>query len=262
MNIYLVKSYLSYLLKSKYKKGYGLHSPFVFNLVRDLIGDNHHYYVFESIKAYRKQLMKSNQVICMTDYGAGSTNFEGRERKVSKLVFQSSIQPKYGELLFRLANHFKPNCIVELGTSIGISASYFARHNSGCPVYTIEGCEKAAAFAAKTFKVLRCSNVQQIVGQFQDVLPELVGSLDKLDMVFIDGHHEKQATLAYFNICLSKATNESIFIFDDIHWSKGMHEAWQIISDHPEVTVSLDLFQIGIVFFRKECQKQHFVVSY
>lgn len=262
MNIYLVKSYLSYLLKSKYKKGYGLHSPFVFDLVRDLIGDSHRYYIFESIKAYRKQLMNSKQVIAMTDYGAGSTEFNKKERRVSELVLKSSIHPRYGELLFRLANHFKPNCILELGTSIGISTSYLSRHNSSSKVYTVEGCENTAAFASKTFKSLKCRNVNQIVGQFKDVLPELVASLDQLDMVFIDGHHERQATIDYFNICLSKAGNDSLFIFDDIHWSKGMYEAWKIICDHPKVTVSLDLFQIGIIFFRKECQKQHFVVSY
>ena len=262
MNTYLVKSYLSYLFQSKYKKGYGLHSPFVFELVRDLIGDRHHYYIFESIKAYRKQLMKSKQVISMTDYGAGSTEFNKKERRVSDLVFKSSMQPRYGELLFRLANHFKPNCILELGTSIGISTAYLARHNSASKVYTIEGCENTAAFAAKTFISLKCPNVNQIVGQFKDVLPELVASMDQLDMVFFDGHHEKQATIDYFNICLPKAGNNSIFIFDDIHWSKGMYDAWKIICDHPKVTVSLDLFQIGIIFFRKECQKQHFVVSY
>ncbi len=81
-------------------------------------------------------------------------------------------------------------------------------------------------------------------------------------MVYFDGHHDKQATLDYFNICLSKVGNNTIFIFDDIHWSHGMSEAWKIICDHPRITVSLDLFQLGIVFFRQECQKQHFIIQY
>jgi len=250
------------LLKSRFRKGYGIHSPFVFDLVRELVYCKHAFYAYDKVGLYRRKLLRCNQVLSMTDYGAGSSSFKTKERKVSELASKSSISKKYGELLFRLVNHFNPNSILELGTSIGVSTAYLALSSHQRKVYTIEACAETASKAQEGLQSLGCANVNQIIGQFRDVLPKLVGQIEALDFVFFDGHHQKQATIDYFNICLSKVNNDSVFVFDDIHWSKGMYEAWTIICQNPAVTVSLDLFQLGIVFFRKECQKQHFVVKY
>nr|WP_319401923.1 class I SAM-dependent methyltransferase [uncultured Carboxylicivirga sp.] len=262
MNWFLFKSYLKYRYIARFKKGHGLHSPFVFNLVRELIYCKLPFYSFEKINNYRKKLQSSDHSFQMCDYGAGSTTFSTSTRKVADLVKHSSISQKYGEVLFRLVNEFKPESIIELGASIGMSTAYLSLANSACKVYSIEGCENTAKIARNTINDLHCSGVELINGQFQDVLPELVASLEKLDFAFFDGHHDKQATLDYFNNCLLKAWNNTVFVFDDIHWSKGMEEAWEIIIQHPSITVSIDLFQLGIVFFRKECKKQHFVVKY
>ncbi|MCG8578376.1 MAG: class I SAM-dependent methyltransferase [Bacteroidales bacterium] len=262
MNLFQIKSYLKYRLNARYKKGYGLHSPFAFNLVREVFYGNEKYYAFDEINDYRKKLKQSNIKIEPIDYGAGSVAFNNRERHVSDMVGKSSIPCKYGELMFRLLQEIKPKTILELGTSIGLSSLYFSLADKRRKVYTIEGCENTAQVAKNTFEEMHCDNVNQIVGQFQDVLPELCSQLEEIDFVFFDGHHEKNATLNYFNNCLPYAVNNSVFVFDDIHWSKGMEEAWEIICSHPKVTVSMDLFQLGIVFFRQECQKQHFIVRY
>ncbi len=262
MNLFQVKSFFEYQLKARYKKGYGLHSPFVFNLVREVIYCNYPFYAFDSINYYRKKLSTSSEVINIVDYGTGSNMLGAKNRKVSHLVKRSSIQIKYGELLFRIINELKPESILELGTSIGVSTAYLALSDTRRKVTTIEGCAETAKVAGQLFKELQCDNIQQVIGQFRDVLPELVAKQSKLGLVFFDGHHQKQATLDYFNVCLTKAENDTIFVFDDIHWSKGMEEAWHIIYSHPQVTVSLDLFQFGIIFFKKECQKQHFIVRY
>ncbi|WP_430812999.1 O-methyltransferase [Carboxylicivirga sp. RSCT41] len=262
MNLFQIKSYIKYRLKARYKKGYGLHSPFVFNLVREVFYSTYRYYAFDSINDYREKLKQSDVKIEPVDYGAGSVAFHNKSRKVSDMVYKSSVAGKYGELLFRLLQEFKPVSVLELGTSIGISSLYLSLSDKRRPVYTIEGCDNTAHVAKNTFEDMACHNVNQVVGQFQDVLPDLCAQLKQLDFVFFDGHHEKNATLNYFNNCLPYAVNDSVFVFDDIHWSKGMEEAWEIICSHPNVTVSMDLFQLGIVFFRKECQKQHFVVRY
>ena len=55
-------------------------------------------------------------------------------------------------------------------------------------------------------------------------------------------------------------TNNSVWIFDDIHWSQEMENAWLTIKNHPKVTVTIDTFQWGIVFFRAEQEKEHFVI--
>ncbi|MCU4156311.1 class I SAM-dependent methyltransferase [Carboxylicivirga sp. A043] len=262
MNWFQIKSYLKYLLKARYKKGYGLHSPFVFNLVREVFYCEHKYYAFDEVKDYCEKLKHSDIIIEPVDYGAGSVNFRKNTRKVSAMVSKSSISNKYGELLFRILVQENPKTILELGTSVGVSSLYFSLSDKRRNVYTIEGCANTAQVAKTTFEEMGCTNVNQIVGQFQDVLPDLCTQLKQLDFVFFDGHHDKVATLNYFNNCLPYAANDSVFVFDDIHWSKGMEEAWEIISSHPKVTVSIDLFQLGIVFFKKECQKQHFVVRY
>ncbi|MBK3516421.1 O-methyltransferase [Carboxylicivirga marina] len=260
MNWFQVKSYSKYLLSARYKMGHGLHSPFVFNLVREVINCRHQYYAFQTIDELRRKLSASEDEIEVLDYGAGSVSLNKKRRKVAALVKRSSISKRYAEILFRLIAEIKPDNIIELGTSIGISTSYLALSDKRRDVYTIEGCPQTAQVAKSTIEHLRCDNVNHLVGQFKDVLPDLAGKLQKLDFVFFDGHHTKEATIDYFNVCLPYAGNDTVFVFDDIHWSKGMEEAWDIICAHPKVTVSMDLFQLGIIFFKRECQKQHFIV--
>ncbi len=262
MNLFLFKSYIKYRLKARYKKGYGLHSPFVFNLVRELFYCEHSFNAFDKINAYRKKLLVSKKTINVTDLGSGSRVFKSNVRNVSDIVRYTSTEKKYGELLFRMVNEFKPRNIVELGTSVGLGTCYLAMPNSRCEVYTIEGCKETADVAKETFSHLKCSGVKQLVGEFDEVLPTVINQLEQIDFVYFDGNHQKQPTLDYFQMCLGKVNNNSVFVFDDIHWSEGMEEAWEVICAHPDVTVSLDLFNVGIVFFRKECQKQHFIVKY
>ena len=262
MNLFQIKSFIKYQLKARYRKGYGLHSPFVFNLVREVIYGKDHFYAFDEINQSRAKLVASSQVIDVVDYGAGSKGLNAKQRKVADLARHSSIRTKYGELLFRIVNEFNPQLILELGTSIGISTAYLSSSDKQRKVTTIEGCPETSKVASVLLRELSCNSVKQITGHFKDVLPEHLAQHNKLDFVFFDGHHKKEATLDYFYTCLAKAHNETIFVFDDIHWSKGMEEAWHKICSHPQVTVSLDLFQLGIVFFRKECHKQHFIVRY
>jgi predicted O-methyltransferase YrrM len=73
-----------------------------------------------------------------------------------------------------------------------------------------------------------------------------------LDFVFFDANHQKQPTLQYFNQCIAKANKNGIFVFDDIHWSEGMEQAWEIVKQHPKVTTSIDLYHMGILFFNPE----------
>jgi predicted O-methyltransferase YrrM len=86
--------------------------------------------------------------------------------------------------------------------------------------------------------------------------------VDALDLVFIDGHHLKDPTLDYFEQCLGKAHNDSVFILDDIHWSQGMEEAWEQVKHHPRVSVTIDLYTMGLVFLRSEQAREHFRLRY
>ena len=127
---------------------------------------------------------------------------------------------------------------------------------------SIEASIEIAKIAEQNFKDLHLQNTTVLHGTFEAKLTDAIQQLGKLNFVFFDGNHRKEPTLNYFKECLNFCTNESVFVFDDIHWSTEMEEAWSEIKNHPEVTVTLDLFFIGIVFFRKEQAKENFIIRY
>ena len=255
---------LSFFLKYiKYwfsaKTAHGIHSPFVFALYNDVINQKGSYYSFDKIEQMRKRLLLSKKEIDVTDLGAGKSG----KRTIAEIAERSAKNKKYCELLFRLVYHFKPNTILELGTSLGISTSYLASANPNAKIITIEGCPNTANEAKKNFESLGLKNIESSVGNFDDRLSSVIGHQSSvLDFVFFDGNHKKVPTLKYFRQCLDSANNNSVFIFDDIHWSHEMEEAWEEIKKNPQVTVTIDLFFLGLVFFRKEQAKENFNIRY
>ena len=159
-------------------------------------------------------------------------------------------------------DNFQPETGLELGTSLGISSAYIAKANATSSFTTIVGCSEIAAIAKENFASLNIKNVQQIIGNFDDELPKYLNRTEKLDFVFFDGNHRKEPTLNYFKQCLAKANDNSVFVFDDIYWSSEMKEAWTEIKKHERVTVTIDLFFLGIVFFRKEQARQDFILRF
>jgi predicted O-methyltransferase YrrM len=254
--------YLEYLRKSGHWKGFGIHSPFVFNFVANIMRESHDYYDFKKIKAWRKSLVRNQTSLNILDLGAGSVVANDTTKKIATIARHGAIPEKYGKLLYRMIIRYEPQNILELGSSLGLSTLYLALPKRKAEVCSIEGCPQTAEFARFTLEQLGVFNVSVTTGSFNEKLDETCRKLNRLDFVFFDGDHRKEPTLRYFNECLKYAHNESIFVFDDIHWSKGMENAWQEIIAHPEVTVSIDLFRLGIVFFRKECQKENFIVRY
>lgn len=250
--------YLNYLLSSN--NAHGIHSPFVFALYNDVVNKKGNYYAFDKIEQLRKKLLASTKEIEVTDLGAGKSG----KRTIYEIAGRSAKSRKYCELLFRLVYHFKPNTILELGTSLGISTSYLASADPNAKVTTIEGCSNIATEAQKNFESLDLKNIRSIVGNFGTVLPDVLSELQTPDslLVFIDGNHRKEPTLNYFRQCIAHGNNDSIFIFDDIHWSNNMEEAWEEIKAHPQVTVTIDLFFLGIVFFRQEQAKEDFTIRF
>ena len=152
--------------------------------------------------------------------------------------------------------------MVELGTSLGMSTAYLAKGNPQGRIATIEGCHETAALAGKNFALLGITNVDQVTGPFEKVLPKLLDKLGKVDLFFIDGNHRKEPSLQYFYQCLQHIHNDSVFILDDIHWSGEMEEAWKMISNHPSVTVTIDLFRMGLVFFKEGLSKEDYILHF
>jgi len=258
--LFLLYNYLIYRLKSTNR--HGVHSPFVYELLESVIYNKNDFYCYTTIEELRKELLASKKVINCVDLGAGSLKNNSIKKSVQQLTKYAAKPPKYAQLLFRLVNHFQPKQVIELGTSLGISTAYLASANSKIKVITIEGAPEVANEAKQHFNQLQLKNIEQLTGNFDAVLPHILATTEKIDFVFFDGNHRKQPTLSYFEQCLKKSHNNSVFVFDDIYWSAEMKEAWEEIKNNNQVTVTIDLFFIGIVFFRKEQVKQHFVITY
>lgn len=253
-------NYLKYLINAKSR--HGTHSPFVYKLLDECIYNKERRSEYGLIEDIRKQLLISNECIEITDFGAGSKIDNSKKRKIKDIAKYSAKKAKYGRLLFNICAYFNPKNGLELGTSLGISTLYQALGAKEMVLYTLEGCPNTAKIAQANFEKANISSIKLITGSFEQTLTPLLEQLDSLDYVFFDGNHKKEPTLRYFHSCLQKKHNDSVFIFDDIHWSEEMEEAWEEIKNHPEVTVTLDLFMVGIVFFRKEQPKEHFSIRY
>lgn len=258
----LAKKYFHYYFKAQNGKGHGIHSPFVFDFIIHVLNDKKKYNCYSKIESLRKRLLKNNHSIEVEDFGAGSAVIPFRDRKIKGIASTSLKKKKYAQLLFRIAKYYQSKNIVELGTSFGISASYLASNNYSY-VLTFEGSHNIAKVASNNFRELGLHNIELIEGDFEKTLPLSIDKFKSVDLLFIDGNHRKEPTLAYFNFFLKKSGPQSIFIFDDIHWSKGMEEAWKLVQQHDSVTLTIDLFFIGLVFFRKDFKvKQHFTIRF
>ena len=255
-----LKKYLNYYFSSVNQ--HGVHSPFVYNLTTEVIYNRTAYYSYNELLAVHNAMLNDARMIDVTDLGAGSKVSSSRRRRVSDIAKHAGKPEKYGKLLFRLVNHFQPSTMLELGTSIGISTIYQASARRNAKMITIEGCPETAKIAKENIDKLKLENVEIITGSFDDVLLPALQNLGKVDHVFFDGNHRKESTLKYFGEALPYAHNDSLFIFDDIHWSAEMEEAWETIKAHPQVTVTIDLFFMGLVFFRKEQREEHFMIRF
>jgi len=255
-----LSNYAKYRFKSRNE--HGLHSPYLFRFYLDVIADETPYYIFEDIESIRSKLLMTDMEIAIEDHGAGSKVNTSNKRKIKDIAKNTVKAPKYGQLLFRLVNHFKPDAILELGTSLGVSTLYLAGSNRKMKVTTVEGCQNTSKVAQINFDKIGFENIELINANFDHFLPDYLSKTKKLDFVFFDGNHQKEATINYFNWCLEKAHNKTIFVFDDIHWSQGMTEAWEEIKKHPKVTATIDLFFMGIVFFNSDLSKEDFVLRF
>lgn len=253
----MVKEYLKFLLKSSNE--HGVHSPFIFDLVTKCLykkNDIRNWSLFLNLK---QQLLNNKNYIKVTDFGSGSKVFNSNNRQVAKIVKVAGISNKKAKILIKINHYFSPKNILEIGTSVGLGTSALKIGNLNSEIRTLEGCPETAKVAKDLFLKNGFKNIEVTVGDFKETLPKVLKN-NSFDCIFFDGNHTKKATLTYFNYCLSALNNDSFWIFDDIYWSSEMKEAWSKIKNHPRVTVTVDLFHFGIVFFRKEQAKEHFKI--
>lgn len=262
MNLFLIKKTVRYILLSGHKYGHRIHSPFVYDLIRSAFRASNKVEVFSSIEKRRKALLADSTEITIEDLGAGSKQMTSNVRTIQYVARTSASRGKYAQLLYHLVEHYKPETILEMGTSLGIGTAYMAAGNKNAQLITLEGAHSIAEQAKETFRVCNFSHVQVIEGNFNQTLQQALESMKRVDFAFIDGNHTKEATLRYFEQIIPFCTTKTILVFDDISWSEDMYEAWNTIIADERVRVSIDLCKMGIVFFREGIAKQNVVIRY
>jgi predicted O-methyltransferase YrrM len=206
--------------------------------------------------------LADNRTITVLDLGAGSHINKNNQKKVSDIAAHALKSPKLAQLLYRITADLQPQNMIELGTCLGVTSIYLQKAAPEAKLYTLEGSPETAAIAKETFIKAGLHKIELITGNFDDTLPGVIKGLDKVDFVFVDGNHQKDATLKYFEWCLPKVHENTLLIFDDIYWSEGMKEAWEEIKAHPNVKITIDLFWIGLVYFKSGQAKENFLVRF
>ena len=229
--LFQIKSYLKFLWNSKNE--HGVHSPFVFDLLTKCFYDKKSKPEYSVLRDYRKSLLENKTTIGVTDFGAGSRVFKSNKRQISKIAKTAGISPKRAELLFKIVNYFQPSTILEIGTSLGLATSALSLGSRSLgtkgKIITLEGCANIMAIAKNQLQKINCNNVELVETEFKQYLNDFQLSTFDFRLIYFDGNHSKQATLDYFELLLPTITNETLWIFDDIHWSPEMEEAWKII---------------------------------
>ena len=267
---YQLISYIKFLYRST--NHHGIHSPFVYDLITKCFYDRKEYVHYIELKKIRDELFNNKQIIEIKDFGEGSRVFRSPRRKVSDIAKYAGISSKRQKLLYRLVLYLNSESILELGTSIGLATSAMALAKTTATIYTVEGCKNTADIASTLFKKYNLNNIQLHRSTFNDYfnnihLGKVSETYKKFDLIFIDGNHNEENTIHYFNILLNHIHEKSVIIFDDIYWSRNMTKAWENIIKHPRVIVSIDTFYWGLLFFKpafkqasKEQHKKHFYI--
>jgi predicted O-methyltransferase YrrM len=259
----LALKYLQYYFTASNSKGHGMHSPFVFDFINHVLNNRMNYRVPEGIERIRSKLLQDNSLIEVEDHGAGSAQTREAKRKISAIAATALKNKKYNSLFYRLVSHYKPNHIIELGTSLGLTTASMALANPHASITTVEGSASIAKEAGKTFSELALGNIDLLNAPFDKVLSNIITTLPQIDLVYIDGNHQLEPTLHYFNQVIPFVHNDTILVFDDIHWSSGMEEAWKRIRASESVRATIDIFFLGFVFFRAEFrEKQNFTIRF
>lgn len=239
-----IKAYLIYWLKKEDR--YSQQSPFVFKVYSRLIQflkENEGGYL--EIEQFRQSLLKDKSIIKVVDLGAGSKKVPQANRRVAEITRYSTSGVKFAQVYAFFCGLTPAENVIELGTCVGISTRYLDRQTKG-QLYTFEGSPEIQTVARREPIP---SNTKFILGSIKERLPLLLSTISAVDFALIDANHTYEGTISSFKTLLSKAHSKSIYAIGDIHWSEEMEQAWEEIKSYPEVKLSLDFFECGIIFF-------------
>ena len=276
--LYRIGSYLKHHLTARHTGGHGVHSPYLFEWVRMILHDKNAYYAWEKIEAIREQMLHNEWKVAFVDYGSAARGLgSSDERRVCDIARGSLAKKKYAQMLARLVGWMSASRwavgdgqlamgkglnVVELGTSLGITTAYLAAMDSRNKIITCDGCDAVVKIAQENWNALGIKNIACKVGELTaDSLRLIVNGLQgSVDVAFIDANHTYIGTRTYFNVLADKVHEKSVIVVDDIHYNQDMEKAWEEICADERVTSTMDLYQMGLVFFDKHYWKRNYKI--
>ncbi len=241
---------------------HALHSPFVYEFYTKVLKSNTHHPEFDLIDGVRSRLRRDVKEIKIMDFGAGSKVSKSKQRKVKDIAKSALSSRRFSSFMFKLCQFMQADNIVELGTSFGINTLYLSLANEKAKVRSFEGCPETVKIAEAIFKEVGLPNTQIIAGQIDDQLVDFLTTTSPIDLVYMDANHTYEATMNYFNLFLPHLSSKAVMVIDDIYWSKPMNNAWKSLLDRKEVTLSMDIYDAGLLFFDKGLSKEHFILDF
>lgn len=255
--LFELKGYLSHWLNKTDQ--FSIQGPFLSELYRNLrhfLEENR--FGNPEIEAKRRLLLANHKTIEVLDFGAGSKKVNHRERKISAITKYSTSGPKFCQIYQFFAAQTNANLVIELGTCMGLSAMYLSKVTKG-QIYSFEGSPEIGKVAYETWGD---SEINLVTGKISDTLPDFLHDQQMIDFALIDANHTYEGTLENFELILPKLGKKSIVAIADIHWSKGMEKAWKEICQRPEIKISLDFYEAGILFFDSPNQNsEHLILT-
>lgn len=214
-----------------------------------------------NIESLRKTLRRSKSEIEVKDFGAGSRVSNNNNRSIGSIAKHATTPSKFSQFLSKTIDHFGYTEIFELGTSLGINTLYLSQTKE-VKVTTFEGDPVIAQLARGNFEKFGRENINLIIGNIDQTLSETLRNTNSIDLAYIDANHRFEPTLRYYESVLPLIHKKSMIVIDDIHWSKEMNEAWEVIKTRPEVTLSIDLFEAGLLFFDPNIEKSDYILKF
>lgn len=254
--IHQVATYLRWFPKTIHL--HGIHSPFVYTFAKECLNNHKSTTHKRELSLYRQRLLGAERRIEVTDFGAGSRIFKSNERRICDIAKHAGATERRMHLLQRVIAYLKPERVLELGTSIGMATCAMALGSKNSTITSLEGCPNTLEIARENLNHFKIDNVKLVEGRFCQSIKKL--NNHKLDIIYFDGNHSQKATLEYVRLLLPTAINGTLWIFDDIHWSPEMTQAWEHIKALPEISVTIDCYHLGFVFFRNEQLTEDFHV--
>jgi len=251
--------YLNYFLLKVDE--HSLQAPYAFSFYTGII-KNKNFTPIEKIENERLKLLKSQGEIAYQTFGIPSKLSKTSRSKISKIARSGISSLKKSLLLASIISELKPKTILELGTSLGINTCYLAETLAEGDIFTFEGNKDLIMYATDLFDKLNYQNIKLIEGNIDQTLTSVISKVSSIDLVFIDANHHSKSVLKYFDLLVGKAHSDSVFVFDDIRWSKDMYQAWLKIIQSADVSCSFDLGDIGIVTFEKNLSKQNYIADF